>query len=66
MAPMIRATTKTRYPCEVADLGGRGEGAAMLQPLAIGIVAGLVLRAPLVLLVLPVVFALCSRGRRIL
>ncbi len=38
-----------------------GEGAAMLQPLAIGIVAGLVLTAPLVLLVLPVTFALLER-----
>ncbi len=33
----------------------------MLQPLAIGIIAGLVLTIPLVLLVLPVIFALLSR-----
>ena len=40
-----------------------GEGAAMLQPLAIGIIAGLVLTIPLVLLVLPVIFLLLSRRR---
>lgn len=38
-----------------------GQGAAMLQPLAVGIIAGLVLTIPLVLLVLPVVFALLAR-----
>ncbi|GAB4371534.1 MAG: efflux RND transporter permease subunit [Acidobacteriota bacterium] len=45
---------------------GLGEGAAMLQPLAISIIAGLVLTAPLVLLVLPVLLVLLTGryGRR--
>ena len=40
-----------------------GEGSAMQKPLAIAIIAGLLAGAPLVLLVLPAVFALLS-GRR--
>jgi multidrug efflux pump subunit AcrB len=39
-----------------------GEGAAMLQPLAIAIISGLVLTIPLVLLALPVLFSVLSRG----
>ena len=42
---------------------GLGEGSAMQKPLAIAIIAGLIAGAPLVLLVLPAVFALLS-GRR--
>ena len=42
---------------------GIGQGAAMLQPLAIAIIAGLVLTLPAVLLLLPVLFSLL-RGER--
>jgi CzcA family heavy metal efflux pump len=42
---------------------GIGQGAAMLQPLAIAIIAGLVLTLPAVLLLLPVLFSLL-RGKR--
>jgi CzcA family heavy metal efflux pump len=42
---------------------GIGQGAAMLQPLAIAIIAGLVLTLPAVLLLLPVMFSLL-RGER--
>ncbi len=42
---------------------GIGQGAAMLQPLAIAIIAGLVLTLPAVLLLLPVLFSLLRRGR---
>lgn len=40
-----------------------GQGAGMLQPLAIAIISGLVLTAPLVLLALPALFALLHRTR---
>jgi multidrug efflux pump subunit AcrB len=44
---------------------GLGEGSAMQKPLAIAIIAGLIAGAPLVLLVLPAVFAMLSGfGRR--
>ena len=43
---------------------GLGEGSAMQKPLAIAIIAGLIAGAPLVLLVLPAVFALLSGGGR--
>ena len=39
---------------------GLGEGSAMQKPLAIAIISGLIAGAPLVLLVLPAVFALIS------
>ncbi|HQU33074.1 MAG TPA: efflux RND transporter permease subunit, partial [Thermoanaerobaculaceae bacterium] len=42
---------------------GIGQGAAMLQPLAIAIIAGLVLTLPAVLLLLPVLFSLLRRRR---
>ena len=42
---------------------GLGEGSAMQKPLAIAIISGLIAGAPLVLLVLPAVFALLT-GRR--
>jgi CzcA family heavy metal efflux pump len=42
---------------------GLGEGSAMQKPLAIAIISGLVAGAPLVLLVLPAIFALLT-GRR--
>ena len=42
---------------------GIGQGASMLQPLAIAIIAGLVLTLPAVLLLLPVLFSLL-RGER--
>ncbi len=38
-----------------------GEGAAMQQPLAVAIVSGLLVQLPLVLLVMPVVFAILQR-----
>ncbi len=41
-----------------------GQGSAMQQPLAIAIIAGLLLQLPLVLLVMPVVIGLVSKGRR--
>ncbi len=40
-----------------------GQGAGMLQPLAIAIIAGLLLQYPLVLLGLPVMLRLVERGR---
>ncbi len=40
-----------------------GEGAAMLAPLAVAIIAGLLLTVPAVLLVLPVLFHVLSRHR---
>ena len=40
-----------------------GQGAAMLAPLAIAIISGLVLTVPAVLLMLPVLFHVFSRGR---
>jgi CzcA family heavy metal efflux pump len=43
---------------------GLGEGSAMQKPLAIAIIAGLIAGAPLVLLVLPALFALFSGGGR--
>jgi multidrug efflux pump subunit AcrB len=43
---------------------GIGRGAAMLRPLAIAIIAGLVLTLPAVLLLLPVLFSLLSRSAR--
>ncbi len=43
---------------------GLGEGAAMQKPLAIAIISGLLVGAPLVLLVLPAAYAAVSRGRR--
>jgi multidrug efflux pump subunit AcrB len=42
---------------------GIGAGSAMLQPLAIAIISGLVVTVPGVLLVLPVVFGLFTGGR---
>ena len=42
---------------------GIGQGAAMLQPLAIAIVSGLVLTIPAVLIMLPVVFSVFRRLR---
>ena len=42
---------------------GIGQGAAMLQPLAIAIIAGLVLTLPAVLLLLPVLFSLLRSER---
>ncbi|TAM45754.1 MAG: efflux RND transporter permease subunit [Acidobacteria bacterium] len=42
---------------------GIGQGASMLQPLAIAIIAGLVLTLPAVLLLLPVLFSLLRRER---
>jgi multidrug efflux pump subunit AcrB len=41
---------------------GLGQGAAMLQPLAIAIIAGLLVQLPLVLVVLPALFLLFRAG----
>jgi len=41
---------------------GIGEGSAMLQPLAIGIIAGLIATVPGVLLLLPALLSLAPRG----
>ena len=43
---------------------GLGEGAALEKPLAIAIIAGLIAGAPLVLLVLPAIYALLGRLQR--
>ncbi len=43
---------------------GIGQGSAMLQPLAIAIIAGLMLTVPAVLLVLPTLYHLLSRRQR--
>ena len=42
---------------------GLGEGAGMQQPLAIAIIAGLMVQIPLVLLVMPSLYLLVKRGR---
>jgi CzcA family heavy metal efflux pump len=39
-----------------------GQGSAMLKPLAIAIISGLIVQMPLVLWVMPVLYALLSRG----
>jgi multidrug efflux pump subunit AcrB len=44
----------------------RGTGTAMQQPLAIAIISGLIVAVPLVLIVMPVLFATVARGRRII
>ena len=41
---------------------GIGEGSAMLKPLAIAIISGLVFQLPLVLIVFPCLLALCRRN----
>ena len=43
---------------------GLGEGAAMLRPLAVAIVAGLVVQLPLVLVVLPALLSASGIVRR--
>ncbi len=43
---------------------GIGQGSGMLQPLAIAIIAGLVVQLPLVLLVFPALLALFGAARR--
>ena len=42
---------------------GLGQGSAMQRPLAIAIISGLLAGAPLVLIVLPAMFAVLSRRR---
>jgi CzcA family heavy metal efflux pump len=42
---------------------GLGEGSAMQQPLAVAIIAGLILQFPMVLLVMPVLIGLTGRAR---
>jgi len=43
---------------------GIGEGSAMLQPLAIAIISGLIFQLPLVLVALPVLLSVSKRGNR--
>ena len=42
---------------------GLGQGAAMLQPLAIAIIAGLIAQLPMVLIVLPALLLLLGAAR---
>jgi multidrug efflux pump subunit AcrB len=44
---------------------GLGEGSAMLQPLAIAIISGLVFQLPLVLVVLPIFLSLSKKGTQL-
>jgi multidrug efflux pump subunit AcrB len=60
----MRAITMTTVAAILALLPlalGIGHGSAMLQPLAIAIIAGLLVQLPLVLVVLPLLLALGTR-----
>jgi multidrug efflux pump subunit AcrB len=62
----MRAITMTTVAAILALLPlalGIGQGSGMLQPLAIAIIAGLVVQLPLVLLVLPALLAMVGKAR---
>jgi multidrug efflux pump subunit AcrB len=61
----MRAITMTTVAAVLALLPlalGLGHGSAMLQPLAIAIIAGLIVQLPLVLIVLPAILAMLGVG----
>jgi len=57
----IAMTTITAILALLPVALGLGQGSAMLQPLAIAIIAGLVVQMPLVLVVMPVLFGVLQR-----